>query len=244
MGATLFGATTIKQAGGLGGKRRTENLALIFQEILTVTVRVRSNRQPVTDGNKFRNDMRNALRNAEKEAITRAYLPEDARFATFAVVGFLDESILNSSNPAFGDWARMPLQEELYGHQLAGEQVFQNIERLLGRSDSNDLADVLEIYLLCMLLGYRGRYELSGPEALRPVIDSVAEKITRIRGPLPGFSPAWAVPEGAVVTRGPDPWVKRLMMTALIAVGITVVFFVLFKILLAVGGSGLHALAT
>ena len=244
MGATLFGATTIKQAAGPGGKRRTENLALIFQEILTVTVRVRSNRQPVTDGNKFRNDMRNALRNAEKEAITRAYMPEDARFATFAVVGFLDESILNSSNPAFADWARMPLQEELYGHQLAGEQVFQNVERLLGRSDSNDLADVLEIYLLCMLLGYRGRYELSGPEALRPVIDSVAEKISRIRGPLPGFSPAWAVPEGTVVTGRPDPWVKRLMMTALIAVGVTVVFFVLFKIFLAVGASGLHALAT
>lgn len=244
MGATLFGATTIKQAGGPGGKRRTENLALIFQEILTVIVRVRSNRQPVTDGNKFRADMRNALRNGEKEAITRAYMPEDARFATFAIVGFLDESILNSSNPAFADWARMPLQEELYGHQLAGEQFFQNIDRLLGRNDSNDLADVLEIYLLCMLLGYRGRYELSGPEALRPVIDSVAEKITRIRGPLPGFSPAWAVPEGAVVTGGPDPWVKRLMMTALIAVGVTVVFFVLFKIILAAGASGLHALAT
>jgi type VI secretion system protein ImpK len=244
MGATLFGATTIKQPGGPGGKRRTENLALIFQEILTVIVRVRSNRQPVTDGNKFRNDMRNALRNAEKESITRAYMPEDARFATFAVVGFLDESILNSSNPAFADWARMPLQEELYGHQLAGEQFFQNIDRLLGRNDSNDLADVLEIYLLCMLLGYRGRYELSGPEALRPVIDSVAEKITRIRGPLPGFSPAWAVPEGAVFTGGPDPRMKRLMMAAVIAVCVTVVFFVLFKIILAVGASGLHALAT
>jgi type VI secretion system protein ImpK len=243
MGATLFGATTIQQRGA-GGKRRTDNLALIFQELLTVIVRVRGNRQPVTDGNKFRQDMKNALRNAEKESITRAYMPEDARFATFAVVAFLDESILNSSNPAFADWARMPLQEELYGHQLAGETFFQNIDRLLGRSDSHDLADVLEVYLLCMLLGYRGRYDLSGPEALRPVMDSVQDKISRIRGPLPGFSPAWAVPEGAVVTGGPDPWIRRLMLAAVIAVGVTVVFFVLFKIILSVGSSGLHTLAT
>jgi type VI secretion system protein ImpK len=243
MGATLFGATTI-QPRGPGGKRRTDNLALIFQELLTVIVRVRGNRQPVTDGNKFRTDMKNALRNAEKESITRAYMPEDARFATFAVVAFLDESILNSSNPAFADWARMPLQEELYGHQLAGEQFFQNIDRLIGRADSQDLADVLEVYLLCMLLGYRGRYDLSGPEALRPVMDSVQDKITRIRGPLPGFSPAWAVPEGAVVTGGPDPWIRRLMLAAVIAAGVTIVFFVLFKIILSVGSSGLHALAT
>lgn len=243
MGATLFGATTIQPAR-TSGKRRTDNLALIFQEILTVIVRVRGNRQPVTDGNKFRNDMRNALRNTEKDAITRAYMPEDARFATFAVVAFLDESILNSNNPAFSDWARMPLQEELYGHQLAGETFFQNIERLLGRTDTHDLADVLEVYLLCLLLGYRGRYELSGPESLRPIIDSVSEKITRIRGPLPGFSPSWAVPEGAVVTAGPDPWINRLMWTAVITVGVTVVFFVLFKILLSIGSSGLHSLAT
>jgi type VI secretion system protein ImpK len=243
MGATLFGATSIRPAGS-SGKRRTDNLSLIFQEILTVIVRVRGNRQPVTDGNKFRNDMRNALRSAEKDAITRAYMPEDARFATFAVVAFLDESILNSNNPAFSDWARMPLQEELYGNQLAGEIFFQNIERLLGRTETQDLADVLEVYLLCLLLGYRGRYELSGPESLRPIIDSVSEKVTRIRGPLPGFSPSWAVPEGTVAVAGPDPWTGRLLWTAVITAGVTVIFFVLFKILLSVGSSGLHSLAT
>jgi len=46
------------------------------------------------------------------------------------------------------------------------------------------------------------------------------------------------------VTGGPDPWIKRLMITAVIAIGVTVVCFVLFKIILAVGASGLHTLAT
>jgi type VI secretion system protein ImpK len=243
MGATLFGATPIKPAGS-SGKRRPENLALLFQEILTVIVRVRSNRQPVTDAQKFRADMRGALKNAEKDAITRAYLPDDVRLATFAVVAFLDESVLNSSNPAFADWARMPLQEEMYGHQLAGETFFHNIDSMLSRTDSHELADVLEVYLICLLLGYRGRYDLSSQEGLRPVIDSVTEKMRRIRGPMQGLSPAWAVPEGPVTSGQADPWIHRLMLSAIISLGLALVLFVLFKVLLAAGDSGLRAMAS
>ena len=68
--------------------------------------------------------------------------------ATLAVVGFLDESILNTRNPLFADWPRKPLQEELFGIHMAGEVFFQNVEQLLGRNDSADLADLLEVHYL------------------------------------------------------------------------------------------------
>ena len=42
----------------------------------------------------------------------------------------------------------------------------------MSRQDSNDAADVLEVYALCLLMGYKGRYGLSGPESTRPIIDS------------------------------------------------------------------------
>ena len=242
MGATLFGASTLQPPSG-PSRRRTESLALVFQEILTVIVRVRSNRQPVTDAQKFRADMRSALKGAEKDAIARGYVPEDIRVATFAIVAFLDESVFNSANPAFSDWARMPLQEEMYGNQLAGETFFQYLDRVLTRSDSNETADVLEVFLLCLLLGFRGRYELAGPEAVRPVIDSVAERIRRVRGPLVGFSPAWAVPEGPVARSTPDPWIRRLMLAAGLSLVLALVLFVVFKIFLNMGASALRAIA-
>jgi len=241
MGATLWGATPARPAGP-PAKRRAENLALIFQEILTVIVRLRSNRQPVTDAQKFRSDMRGALKRGEKDALARAYTPEDVRLAQFAIVAFLDESILNSSNPAFADWARMPLQEELYGHQLAGEIFFQDLERLLARNDSNDLADVLEVHLTCLLLGYRGRYDVSAQESLRPLTESVADRVRRIRGPVAGLSPAWAVPEGPVETGGKDPRARRLLLAAVISFGTALVLFLLFKILLTVGVSDLRSM--
>ena len=137
---------------------RSDNLALILQEVLTAVVRLRSNRQAVSDANSFRIHMREALKAADQEARKRGYNADTIRDAVFAVVAFLDESILNSRNPLFADWPRKPLQEELFGTHIAGEVFFQNLQRLVGQSDSPELADLLEVYYLCILLGFAGRY--------------------------------------------------------------------------------------
>ena len=154
-----------------------ENLALIYQEVLTAITRLRSNRQAATDAGTFRNQMKAAISAAESEATSKGYPLEDTRLATFAVVAFLDESILNSNNPVFADWPRMPLQEELFGGHTAGEIFFQCIDRLLARSDSPHLADTLEVFALCLLLGYRGRYSLSGQEGIHAVLEAIADKM-------------------------------------------------------------------
>ncbi len=218
---------------------RAESLALIFQEIFTVIVRLRSNRQVVTDAESFRANMRGALKKAEGAAAARGYSSEDYRIASFAVVAFLDESILSSRNPVFYDWSGKPLQDELFGAHVAGEMFFQSLDRLLGRRDSPALADVLEVYYLCLLLGYRGRYSMSGPEGVRPLMDTVAEKIRRVH-PLHPFSLAW-VPGGAVHIKSGDPWVKRLFIAAAVTLGIAVLLFVVYKTTLGSGVSGLSA---
>jgi len=47
---------------------RRENLALLYQEILTVISRLRANRQAVMDAGAFRSSMKAALAAAEAEA--------------------------------------------------------------------------------------------------------------------------------------------------------------------------------
>ena len=142
---------------GKSSARLADNLALGFQEVLTAIVRMRANSQNITDAETFRAQVRAALKQADQECTQqRGYLAEDVKLATFAVVAFLDESILNSRNPVFVDWPRKPLQEELFGVHVAGEIFFRNVERLLTRPDSNELADVLEVHLLCILLGFAG----------------------------------------------------------------------------------------
>lgn len=238
----MFGATSM-QPREVSTKRRAENLAYIYQQIFTVIVRVRQNRQAVADANAFRSNIQSGLRGAERDAVKKAYAPDDIRMATLAAVAFLDESVLNSSNPIFSSWHSMPLQEEMFGHHVAGETFFENLEKLMSRHDSHEVADVLEVYALCLLLGYKGRYGLSGPDATRPLSDSALDKIRRIRGPLAGLSPAWAVPEGGVVAPKRDPWVRRLAFAALGLFALGILLLIVFKVRLLSGASGIHTLA-
>src|SRR5215813_11594472 len=102
--------TPTSTAGATNGR---ENLALIFQEVLTAIVRLRSNRQELSDAESFRYYMREAIRTAVQEARNQAgYSAEDIKMATLALVGFLDESVLNTHDPMFAAWPRKPLQEE------------------------------------------------------------------------------------------------------------------------------------
>jgi hypothetical protein len=110
--------------------RRGWNLALGFQEVFTAVVRLRYNRQAVSDAETFRAQMRQALRVAEQEARSRGCSAEDVKQVIFAVVAFLDESVLTSRNPVFVNWPRLPLQAELFGHQLAGEIFFQELQKV------------------------------------------------------------------------------------------------------------------
>lgn len=222
-----MGGIVISQPAGSAPGRRVDNLAMLFQEALTVVVRLRSNRQAVGDPQAFRSQISLALQSAGQDAVRFGYAPEDVRVATFAIVAFLDESILNSHNPAFNDWVRKPLQQELFGVDVAGEIYFRNIDHFLGRSDSQELADLLEIYELCLLLGYRGRYSVGSNAELRNVARILTERIQRIRGGalLP---PPWIPPAEAV---GPpsDPWVGRFLWSAVACWVLALVLFLIFK---------------
>jgi type VI secretion system protein ImpK len=223
--------------------RRHENLSLVFQEILTVSGRLRFGRQAVADAATFRYNILEGLKAADQQARAQGYNAEDIKLAVFAVVAFVDESVLNAQNPAFADWPRRPLQEELFGHHVAGEIFFQNLKDLLGRNDSQDLADVLETYQLCLLLGFAGRYSLGGRGELKAIVDATADKIRRIRGGTGDLSPGWMLPAEPPRAAGTDPWVKRLTIAAGSCLVLALVLFVIFKVVLGSGVSSLSDLA-
>jgi type VI secretion system protein ImpK len=222
--------------------RRSENLALVLQEVLTAIVRLRANRQAVSDAGSFRIHMREALKAADQEARRLGYSGDTMQLAIFAVVAFLDESILNSRNSLFADWPRKPMQEELFGTHVAGEVFFQNLQKLLGQTDSPEVADVLEVYYLCVLLGFGGRYSGGNKGDLRTILDAVADKIYRVRGRSVELSPAWMLPKEASRRIGGDPWVRNLVIAAIACAGLAFVLFVFFWLSLGSGVTDLRAL--
>jgi type VI secretion system protein ImpK len=182
----------------------------------------------------FRTSIRAALRAAMEQAKSLGYSSEANQLGVFAVVALLDESVLKLQSPAFADWAQRPLQEEMFGHNRAGEVFFENLRTLLSRQDSDENADCLEVYCLCMLLGFKGQYALSGgggyvssqghtaawssPRSggeIQALIRQAREKINRIRGQLsflPEGPPVSEVKQAVTV----DRWSRGLGIAALI----------------------------
>lgn len=207
---------------------RTHTLALCYENALTIILRLWSlQQQPGANPQDFRVSIRGALKSAMEQAKSLGYSSEINQLAFFAVVAFLDETVLKTQNPVFADWAQRPLQEEMFGHNRAGEVFFDHLQTLLMRQDSAETADALEVYCLCMLLGFKGKYALSSAISsasgerdgrssgeIQSLIRQARAKIERIRGTA-SFMPRRPAPEIKAVESA-DPWSRGLGLAALV----------------------------
>jgi type VI secretion system protein ImpK len=211
---------------------RTQNLASCYENSLTIILRLSSIEQSAAHAQNLRASIRAAMRAAMEQAKALGYSSEMNQLAFFAVVALLDESVLKLQNHAFAEWAQRPMQEEIFGHNRAGEVFFDHLLTLLARQDSLENADCLEVYCLAMLLGFKGKYALrssisyiSGPsgrgswDASRPsgeistLIRQCRDKIDRIRGKA-SFLPSLAAP-ALKPSRTVDHWSRALGLIAL-----------------------------
>jgi type VI secretion system protein ImpK len=166
---------------------RADNLSLLYQGIITAAVRVRSGDRPIVDICSFRRNMLDMLTEVEREAYRLKYEKQLVADATFAVIVYVDESIFSSSDAQRNQWSA--LQAELFGKAMGGEDFFKKLEELRKQPNSPRLADAIEVYLLCLLLGYQGRYGKVAPGELQRVADDLQARIDLIRGHNDRFSP-------------------------------------------------------
>jgi type VI secretion system protein ImpK len=210
------------------GRAPEGRLALVVQEALTAVVRLREGRQVPSDAVAFRTRMKDLLANADQDARRMGYPPEFVKVAVYCVIAYLDETVMGTAGPLASAWVGQPLQEEVFGDHVAGETFFRHLEDLLSRQDSPFVADALEVPLLCMLLGFKGRYGSSDGSELRSFIQATEEKITRIRGGRAFLAPHALPPQDEGIVRGIDPWLRRLSLGLL---GSAIAVFLLFVFL-------------
>jgi type VI secretion system protein ImpK len=216
---------------------RREKLALLYQGILTTIVRIQSARQPLKDAADFQKRMEGLFEQIQREAIKVGYRDLEIQDANYALVAFLDESIQRSDDPNRGAW--QPLQSKLYAQAVAGEGLFDRLKTIRTRRDSPDLADVLEIYYLCFLLGYEGRYAVAEHEKLEALMDDLREQIERLRGPQTWLSPEGAFPMQPMQAPPPPPSpAMPWMIAGLACVALAVFGWVIFKLLLNSNAGG------
>ncbi len=218
-------------------------LSLAFQEPLTVAARVRQNRVRAPDAREFRHHVRQLLGQADAATRQAGYPGDYPKLATYAVVALLDETILNTPGPLRSEWVGFPLQQELFGENVAGENFFLQLRDLLGRSESPDVADILEVYLLCLLLGFRGRYAASDGGEIQGLVTATSQKVHRIRGGASPFTPQAQLPQGETAPERRDPWIPRLVRALVISAVVVVVLYLGYRLLLHPGTAEVRELA-
>lgn len=220
---------------------RKANLAMSFQELFTAIVRLRFSRQQAPNADLFRSHMRDAYRLAVQDAQAKGYAPRAVQKAGYAVIAFLDESVVSSRGTVFANWSLSPMQKELFP-DVSGETFFHTVDELLAAPDCPEDADTLEVFLLSLLLGYRGRYAVGNADELVSVMEKMTAKIARVRQNDGSLSPSWAIPAEQIAPPPANPARKICAMLAGAAVAASVLVFVLSKVLLLSGAGGIHSL--
>src|ERR1022692_858354 len=204
-----------------------ENLALLYQGFLTGIVRLQSQRQRIADGESFRKRTKATLQEVEQVAVAAGYDVRDVKDTHFAVVAFLDSVVLHSKDPVHAEWESKTLQEELFGKSEAGVVFFEKLEHFRSRRDSQQLADIVEVYLLCLLLGFEGRYSGGARGELDGIIQRTRMRIQDIRGRGRQISPTGGLPTEPALMAPMRHSIDQFRLVTLGAVILTILCFAL-----------------
>jgi type VI secretion system protein ImpK len=203
-------------------------LSDICSECFTLILHLRAVRE-FGDSEILRRRIKDLLDKIERDGRRVDVSPEGIQMAKFALVSFIDESIITSEWSRREVWRANPLQYELYSRYDAGEEFFRRIDQLRQRTQEN--AQVLEVYYLCLVLGFKGKYQLFEQEKLRQLIGELHADLRRVIGkPTNVLSPHGRRKDEIVdvVTKDIPPWVIGVA-----AAGIALLFWIIMRFIIS-----------
>jgi len=136
------------------------------------------------------------LADVDRNAKALGISAEDVTAAKYAFCSAVDEIILRSSFEVREAWETRPLQLRVFGDQLAGEHFFHRLEDLRAKGQVH--VEALEVFHMCLLLGFQGRYALDGRDKLDYLVARLGDEIARMRGRTRGFAPHAERPDQVV----------------------------------------------
>jgi type VI secretion system protein ImpK len=160
----------------------------------------------VAPSNDLRPKIASMLTDFENRAERYRFSSKITQVAKFALAAFVDETVLSSNFNLKEEWEKNPLQLEYFGESLAGNKFFEKLAAMNKQIDVT--ADAVEIYYVCMLLGFKGRYGVYEKEKLLTIMQETANALVRAGKIRPvELSPHWLADDQ------PEPPKPRKMPT-------------------------------
>ncbi|MBI3370473.1 MAG: type VI secretion system protein TssL [Betaproteobacteria bacterium] len=145
---------------------------------------------------------------------------ETVTAASIALCSLIDEAVLSTPWGSYSDWDTTNLLRTRHGEPWAREEFFALLEKL--EQDPAGNLDLLELFCICLALGYEGRYrdQKNARAALTEIRDRVSGLVRAQRGlpDAPELSLSW---KGAEITKRKIPgwlafWVVASSCVALL----------------------------
>lgn len=103
----------------------------------------------------FKTEISNTLLDAQIQAVKAGFSEKVCADSLFPIVAYIDESILTSEWQKRSLWQKNSLQRHFFNTTNSGYEFYERLNQLNRQGDDRG---VREIYLLCLSLGYKGRY--------------------------------------------------------------------------------------
>src|SRR5262245_26077062 len=162
--------TLVTNRAQVGSDNELINLGTpLFQLMMKIKARA------ITPSNEMRRAIGELVKTLEEKGAQRGYRERQLQDAKFALTAFVDETVLAGGFPLREEWERYPMQLEYFKEALAGNKFFERLDWLLKQGESE--ADVVEVYYLCLLFGFKGKYDVFLEDQLPAVVSNVAEHL-------------------------------------------------------------------
>lgn len=166
-----------------GDQEEQLHLSDICADCLMLILRLRTS-QNFGDAEILRQRIISILNDIERTAKRQGFPMEDIQQAKFALVAFLDESLIASDWEGKEQWLANPLQLQLFNRFDAGDEFYNRVQNLLNEIKLN--TEVLEVYYLCLTLGFKGKYAYLEQEMLRTITDDIHQELALSNPKLSG----------------------------------------------------------
>lgn len=115
----------------------------------------------------------------KKNCITAGIGKETVDEAVYAIVALIDETVLSVPGACRDYWFGKPLQLDLFGDNIAGEEFYIKLQKMLAQAEKKK--DILEIYYLCLSLGFEGKFRIMNPEERTVLLEETGRKLRRTK---------------------------------------------------------------
>lgn len=216
-----------------------KDLVSLATPVLDLVMRIRAGQ--IVPSAEMRQLVDGRLKDLEDRGTQLGFKESQLQNVKFALAAFVDETVLAGGFAVRNEWERYPLQLQYFQEQFAGVKFFDRLDGLLKTIESD--ADVVEVYYLCLLLGFKGKYHIYLEDQLPGVLKNVADHLQlvgRLKNTI--LSPHWKVsdqPAPPQETKVPEmpAWVKLVALGSLGLVGLS---YLLFQFLLTNQANGIN----